>query len=318
MSLEIQQAESAIKAGDTKTGFEILREILANDPDSERAWWIMSGLVQRKQRAACLEQVLRINPDNQFARDALDKLLASPSKPETKPLREIPPPPPMKETTKPAPLSIQADEDNNLQSWLHARGSRYFLTILGPEHITRALTDASMFSKIRAELKKGKVPDKLLEEMQTIPITSISSIKKLKTGLLVFYQDGLTERSLRLNLVDQPVTDKVLSILDDRLGPDFSLKTQPARTGLIMGISAVLTLSAAVLTAYLFWLTQEVISGRAILGGTVKSQSMINLVESLGAGWVILIGAFIFLGALAFSAWLLLQPPTTTILTRRA
>ena len=65
---DIQQVESAIKAGDTKTGFEILRTYLADNPDSERAWWVMSGLVNRDQRATCLEQVLRINPNNQEAR----------------------------------------------------------------------------------------------------------------------------------------------------------------------------------------------------------------------------------------------------------
>ncbi len=74
MSESIKQAESAIKAGDTKHAFELLRQVLAEDPNSERAWWIMSGLVQRSERANCLEQVLRINPENQFARDALTRL----------------------------------------------------------------------------------------------------------------------------------------------------------------------------------------------------------------------------------------------------
>ena len=75
MMLErIQQAEAAIKAGDTKTGFEILRQVLAENPNSERAWWVMSGLVPREQRAHCLNEVLRINPENHFAREALDKL----------------------------------------------------------------------------------------------------------------------------------------------------------------------------------------------------------------------------------------------------
>ncbi len=314
MLIDIHLAETSIKAGDTKSGFDILREILATDPDSERAWWVMSGLVQRKQRAICLEQVLRINPDNQFARDALEDLMFAPHKPETKPPREIPLPPPVK--AAPIPKPVEKDQEGDLQTWLHARGSNFFLTILGQEHITRALTDSSLFSKVRAELKKGKIPDKLLAEMQTIPLASISSVKQLKTGLQVFYQDGVTERSLRLNLADQEVIQKVLGILKDRLSPDFILKTQPVKSGLTLGFSAILTLGAAVLTAYLFWLTQEVVSGRAASNGSVSSQFLINLVGSLGAGGVILIGAFSLLAALAISAWLMLKPPTITILER--
>ena len=337
MLIDIHLAETAIKAGDTKTGFEILKELLATDPDSERAWWVMSGLVQREQRATCLEQVLRINPENQFARDALEDLMFAPPKPETKPLREIPLPPAVEKAPAPKPPAVEKapapeppavekapepeppaeEEEGSLQTWLYARGSRFFLTILGPEHITRALTDSTLFSKVRADLKKGEIPDKLLAEMQTIPLASISSVKQLKSGLLVFYQDGVTERSLRLNLADQMVTQKVVGILKDRLGPNFILETRPAKSGLTLGISAILTIGAAVLTAYLFWLTQEVVSGRAASNGSVKSQFLINLVWSLGAGGVILIGAFALMAALAISAWLMLKPPTTTTLERK-
>jgi hypothetical protein len=315
MMIDIHLAETAIKAGDTKTGFEILRELLADDPNSERAWWIMSGLVQRDQRATCLEQVLRINPDNQFARNALKDLQDSPPKEESKPPREIPLPPPKRSAAKPKPPEVEAER--KLQTWLHAQGSKFFLTILGAEHITRALTDSSMFSKVRAELKKGKIPDKLLAEMHTLPLKSISSVKKLKTGLQVFYQDGVTERSLRLYLSDQTATKKVLDVLKERLGPNFILKTQPIKSGLTLGISAILTLGAAVLTAYLFWLTQEVVSGRAVDNASVNSQFLIDMVGTLGAGGVILIGAFTLLAALAISAWLMLKPPTTTSLERR-
>jgi hypothetical protein len=311
---DIKQAESAIKTGDTKTGFEILREVLANDPDSERAWWIMSGLVQRDQRAACLEQVLRINPDNIIAREALDELLDSPPQTETKPYREIPPAPTME---KPQPSTQTEQEDDELQSWLHAQGSNYYLTILGPEHLTRALTDASLFSKVRAELKKGKIPDQLLKEIQTIPISSISSIKKLSKGLQVFYEDGITERNLRFNLANQSMSEKVFGELQERLGPVFLLKTLPIKTSLTLVISLILSLGGAILTAYIFWLTQEIVSGRATAQGTVNSQFIIDLFQKLGASGGVLLGAFILLISLALSALFIFKPPTTTTLTRR-
>ena len=120
----IQQAEKAIKVGDTKTGFEILRQVLVENPESEKAWWIMSGLVQRAERATCLEQVLRINPGNQFARDSLNKLRASPPITETKPRREIPKPPRRsKPTGKTEPIGAyktwqySKDQRSSSSSW---------------------------------------------------------------------------------------------------------------------------------------------------------------------------------------------------------
>ncbi len=318
MAGEIRQAETAIKSGDTKTAFEILREVLASNPDSEKAWWIMSGLVQRPQRATCLEQVLRINPKNKFAQDALDDLLASPPIPETKPLREIPQPPVLQtQPPPPAPKKKTEPADKGLQTWLHARGSKYFLTILGPKHITRALTDSASFSKVRDELKKGKIPDKLLLETQSISLKSISSIKQVQSGLQVLYQDGVDELTLRLNMADQAASNKVLNLLQDRLGPAYMLNTQPVRTGLNLGLSALLSLGAAGLTAYLFWMTQEVVSGRAAISGSVSSEILISLVNLLGPSGVVLVGAFVLLAALAISAWILLKPPTVTTLSKR-
>lgn len=318
MAGEIRQAETAIKSGDTKTAFEILREVLASNPDSEKAWWIMSGLVQRSQRATCLEQVLRINPKNKIAQDALDDLLASPPKPETKPLREIPQPPVLQtQPPPPAPKKKTEPADKGLQTWLHARGSKYFLTILGPKHITRALTDSASFSKVRDELKKGKIPDKLLLETQSISLKSISSIKQVQSGLQVLYQDGVDELTLRLNMADQAASNKVLNLLQDRLGPAYMLNTQPARSGLNLGISALLSLGAAGLTAYLFWMTQEVVSGRAAISGSVSSEILISLVILLGPEGVVLVGAFVLLAALAISAWILLKPATFTTLSKR-
>jgi hypothetical protein len=174
-----------------------------------------------------------------------------------------------------------------------------------------------MYSKVRGELKKGKIPDRLLAEMQTIPINSIVSVKKLKTGLRILYQDGISDLSLRLNLADDPVTDKVLGILQERLGPDYVLKTEPISTGVSMGVSAIISIGAAAIAAYLFWVTQEVISGRAASTGSVQSPLLINLIESLGSTGVVFLGAFIFLMGLGISALFLLRPPTTTSLVHR-
>ncbi|NQS92574.1 MAG: hypothetical protein HQ574_09210, partial [Chloroflexi bacterium] len=199
MLTDIHQAETAIKSGDTKTAFEILREVLVSKPDSEKAWWIMSGLVQRDERATCLEQVLRINPGNTFAQDALDQLLAAPPAPETKPPREIPRPPPKK----------KKGEIEKLQTWLFAKGSRIYLTILGDKHLIRAQTEAKLLPKVRESIKKGKIPDQMLTEIKTFALSSVTSIKQNGAALQVMYLDGSIERSQRLTLED-PTVAKVV------------------------------------------------------------------------------------------------------------
>jgi len=53
MSKGILQAENAIKVGDTKTGFEILRQVLVENPESEKAWWIRRTLKVKKPGGSC-------------------------------------------------------------------------------------------------------------------------------------------------------------------------------------------------------------------------------------------------------------------------
>ena len=58
-----------------------------------------------------------------------------------------------------------------------------------------------------------------------------------------------------------------MDVLANQLGPDYSLQTKPVQTGLILGISALLTFGAAGLALALYWAYQEVISGRAAATG---------------------------------------------------
>jgi len=311
MSEGIHQAENAIKAGDTKTGFEILRQVLVENAESEKAWWIMSGLVQRKERATCLEQVLRINPGNQFAQDALNQLLASPPITETKPRRELPKSPPrIKPTGKTEPIG-------GFKTWHYKKGSRILLIILGDKRLIRAVTETSLIPRVRDALKKGQIPDQHLSEIKTIPLATIISIKKLKTALVFHFLDGQDERRIHIGLEDTSLVERILDVLVFRLGPDFLLQTKPVRTGLSLGISALLTFGAAGLTVAGYWAHQEVISGRAAATGSVQAPWLINLLPKLGAGGVTVIGSIFILIALIISIRLLLKPSLGTELIKR-
>ena len=311
MTEGIQQAEKAIKVGDTKTGFEILRQVLVENPDSEKAWWIMSGLVQRAERATCLEQVLRINPGNQFARDSLNKLRASPPITETKPRREIPKPPRRsKPTGKTEPIGAY-------KTWQYSKGSKVFLIMLGKEQIFWAHTEKRLIPRVRDLLKKGQIPDLYLNEIKTIRLPSITKIKLLKTALQFQYQYQGDNRSARLALEDTVMAERIMDVLTDRLGPDYTLQTKPVRTGFILGISALLTFGAAGLAVAAYWAYQEVITGRAADTGSVRALWLVRLLPSLGAAGVTIIGGIIIIIALIISIRLLLKPPLITELVQK-
>lgn len=54
-----------------------LRQVVEKDPNIEIAWmWLTQCVDTPRERKECLEQVLRINPNNAKARSALDKILA--------------------------------------------------------------------------------------------------------------------------------------------------------------------------------------------------------------------------------------------------
>jgi len=311
MSEGIHHAENAIKAGDTKTGFEILRQVLIEDPDSEKAWWIMSGLVQRKERATCLEQVLRINPANKLAQDALNGLRSSPPKTETKPHRNIPKPPPRsKPTGKTEPIG-------SYKTWHYTKGLTVFLIMLGEQQIFWAHTEKRLVPRVREFLAKGQIPDQYLNEIRTIRLSSIKSIKLLKTTLRFQYLYEGADRTARLILEDTVMAERILDVLANRLRPDYTLQTKPVRTEITLGISAVLTFGAAGLAVAGYWAHQEVVSGRAAVTGSVKAPWLTNLLLNLGAGGVTLIGGLLILIALIISVWMLLKPVLRTQLVKR-
>ena len=70
MSSQLQQALSAIQAGDKTTGQNLITRILIEDPNNEEAWLLLSE-INSEDRLYSLEQVLRINPNNENARRRL-------------------------------------------------------------------------------------------------------------------------------------------------------------------------------------------------------------------------------------------------------
>ena len=176
---QIQQAEAAIRNGDTRTGFHILRQVLAENPDSERAWWVMSGLVPKEQRASCLIQVLRINPDNSLARETLNKLIEEPAGAE--------------------PLSDKRRVGRYL-TWPYSQRSKIILTLLGTETIITAVTEPKLLNKVRTAIKEDKFSPLLFKNRAQVSLKDIIRIRQLQDTLQIIYRENNREKTLRLEL----------------------------------------------------------------------------------------------------------------------
>jgi|GEM_PF-1223425 hypothetical protein len=75
MSENLKNGIAAHKAGDKVTARRLFAQALREDPNSERAWqWMFNVANNDTERIKCLREILRINPNNDKARNTLDDL----------------------------------------------------------------------------------------------------------------------------------------------------------------------------------------------------------------------------------------------------
>ncbi|MFT3893996.1 MAG: hypothetical protein QM730_20395 [Anaerolineales bacterium] len=74
---KLTQAIEYAKEGNKVKARQYLTEIVQTEPNNESAWLWMSSVVEKKdQQIHCLQQALRINPNNQHASMGLEKLIS--------------------------------------------------------------------------------------------------------------------------------------------------------------------------------------------------------------------------------------------------
>lgn len=72
---KLKQGIAAAQRGDKTVARRVLQQVLSEDRDNELAWiWMASVVDSVDERRACLERVLKINPNNARAKEALRRL----------------------------------------------------------------------------------------------------------------------------------------------------------------------------------------------------------------------------------------------------
>jgi Bacterial PH domain len=71
----LNQGIAAVKSGDKVLGRQLLAQLVKQDPSNEMGWlWLSTCIDSLDQKKYCLKEVLKLNPKNQDARAALDRL----------------------------------------------------------------------------------------------------------------------------------------------------------------------------------------------------------------------------------------------------
>ncbi len=74
----ITQGIAMVQAGDKKQARQLLGEAIRKYPDDERSWgWFYNVAENDTERLRCIKEVLRINPNNERAKQLLEKLRGS-------------------------------------------------------------------------------------------------------------------------------------------------------------------------------------------------------------------------------------------------
>jgi hypothetical protein len=88
----LQQGIAALKAGQKAEARNLLSQAVRQDPKNEAAWMWLSGAVEGDQeRRYCMEKVLKLNPHNALAQQALEQMQA-PEATASAPAEAAPPP----------------------------------------------------------------------------------------------------------------------------------------------------------------------------------------------------------------------------------
>lgn len=78
MTTLLEQAVIHIKAGEIEKGKQILVEYLRQNPKDENGWlWMSKCVTSPNQKRDCFNQVLKINPNNKYAKEGLQRLVDS-------------------------------------------------------------------------------------------------------------------------------------------------------------------------------------------------------------------------------------------------
>jgi tetratricopeptide (TPR) repeat protein len=127
----LQQGIAAARGGQADVARQLFRQAARFDPRNEAAWqWLITVAEDNNERVFCLKQLLAINPQNDRARDALQRLSAEPATPAPAPAAGEP-----EQRSAPTGIGVPALDDDKYARLQQAADD--FLRRYNPEPVDR-------------------------------------------------------------------------------------------------------------------------------------------------------------------------------------
>ncbi len=339
MDDRLRQAIALIQSGKGQSGARLLAEVVQADPENEIAWLWMSGVVHTdEQRIDCLEQVLRINPGNEAAREGLAALRATrQAAPEMPPTPSEPGPPPreageapvspVKEAVEPLPdvrveatLPPIAEEPAgrpvpSQRVWLNPGDRTNQAVVLYDDIVVAANPDDQVLKQLESEPEAGLPPREALgEEVAAVHldrITLVTANQRTCTISLRHTENGRPAVET-IYFADSRDRDRFFDALEARLGENFQRSVR--ESNLLQTIVAPLVVLAVILAATLLChgtargivagAEMPSIGGRRILLWLFFS----SLLSLIGPTGVLSVGILLALAVVAWGASRVMRP----------
>lgn len=154
MATLLQQGIEAAKRGEKLKARELLTQVLHADDRSERAWlWLSEVVDTNDERLQCLEQVLHINPNNQAAQLAYNKLKSL----------SLPLPPPV----QPAQPAVSQDEAASVNG--NAAAERRPFRLQAGSHTATAAPTLNRQPTVGVNTQVEELPPSITDAISPVP-----------------------------------------------------------------------------------------------------------------------------------------------------
>jgi hypothetical protein len=321
---KLQEAITLIKSGDRQTGQRLLTEVLNAEPRNETAWLWMSALMSGEKRRFCLEKVLSLNPHHPQAREQLAKLGGIVSSPAQVVLTGVATPPPEPVSAPEiSPIASGVSVPQEPQVWLTRAGKLLSSIIYLSEEDLYAFDifesrEGECF-QILDEIRQGVGPREADHKMivHHVLVKDIVSVALSNETLEITSVDEAGKETQTAAGINQENFDKLLVVLQKRLGPHFRKITRPMRNSTIGVLTLVPSLLTLCGTAFCYFfvlgLKAEVDAGAEAAG---RVGVWVTLLLLIGPYGFLFIGGALLAILLVRMILLLAAPSQETVLTR--
>lgn len=322
MSEKLQQAISSIKAGNKQLGQQLLDQLLQEEPDNELGWLWMSAVVSEDKRRYCIEQVLKINPNNKQAMQGLENLKQTEKISQQSSMSS---PTTLKHSQQSESLKSETETNDKSETqsvkpklWINQGSKTTHIMALLDKKLIAAKCAAGLTAQVYIKLTAGNLPTELLTELAVVSYENILSVEESVNSINIeFTGKNNKKENVRFECKDKEMGKVIMQELEEWLKPDFISATTPMSKGSILYGNGAFASIILIITAFFYFAAKDVQTYGVSQIGSGKTKLLAILLSWIGPGGIVCIGGGILLTVLVVMVSSLINPPLETTLSRK-